>query len=67
MFDMPIEQRLQQPLETLKKWLEQTYITAKVCIDEHRKKLLHGQKDIWQFFEKKSEKSETGKDNKKKN
>ena len=67
MFDMPIEQRLQQPLAILKKWVEQTYITAKVCIDEHRQKILHGQKDIRQYFEKKSELSEKEKEDKKKN
>ena len=58
MFDMPLAQRLQQPTQTLKTWLQQTYITARICIDEHAQKLKSGQKDIRQYFQNTTENSE---------
>ena len=58
MFDMPLANRLQQPLHILKSWLQQTYITAKICIDEHTQKIKSGQKDIRQYFQNMTENSE---------
>ena len=46
MFDMTLPLRLQQPIQPLSTWLQQTYITARVCIDKHPQKNKSGQKDI---------------------
>ena len=51
MFHLPLEQRLNQPMHTLKQWFTQTYITTQHCLHQSKTLLQQGQKDIHQYFQ----------------
>ena len=56
-FYQPIENRLQMNEKQKMTWIEQTTKTMKVSMEEHRKKMEDGQKDIRQFFQKQKTKT----------
>ena len=50
MFHLPLEQRLAQPIHTLKQWFQQTYTTTQKCIQQSKLLLQQGQHDIRNYF-----------------
>jgi hypothetical protein len=52
MFDVPLEQRLQLPTNTLRQWIKNTIPTANRCIRDLRDKIGSRQHDIRKFFQK---------------
>ena len=55
MFHLPEEERIQMTPAQKMTWIATTTKTMKVSIDEFKKKQTTGQKDIRQFFQKKSQ------------
>ena len=50
MFHLPLEQRLQQTISTLKQWFQQTYKTTQRCLQQTTSLLQQGQTDIQTYF-----------------
>ena len=48
--DMPIQQRLQQPVRSLKRWLDITKPTVQRCIDAYSAVLLHQNRNMSEFY-----------------
>ena len=51
---LPMEERLQQPVKSLQKWISSTYSVVQYCAKSFKEKMRTGQKDIRSFFKKKS-------------
>ena len=51
-FDMPLEERLRLPWQTLQKWTNNTLTTVRVCIKDYQEKLKSNQRDIRGFFQR---------------
>ena len=59
MFDVPIEDKLQQPIKSLRRWVKNTIPTASRCIRDFKEKIRSKQKDIRSYFTSTSKSSAT--------